>query len=125
MDRIAALNDILTQNPNDAFARYGLAMEYSKQGDFDRSLAEFSILLKTIPTTLLDTSWPRKPGARRPNRRCQSNAHRRHRLCSPHRKSPRAGSKWKRCLRSWDESDKPITSLAILPIAHSTTAGKI
>jgi len=49
MDRIAALNDVLTQNPNDTFARYGLAMEYSKQGDLDRSLAEFSILLKTNP----------------------------------------------------------------------------
>ena len=49
MDRIAALNDVLTQNPNDTFARYGLAMEYSKQGDFDRSLAEFSILLKSSP----------------------------------------------------------------------------
>jgi len=49
MDRIAALNDILTQNPNDTFARYGLAMEYSKQGDLDRALAEFSILLKTNP----------------------------------------------------------------------------
>jgi predicted Zn-dependent protease len=49
MDRIAALNDILTQNPNDTFARYGLALEYSKQGDFDRSLAEFSTLLKNSP----------------------------------------------------------------------------
>jgi len=45
MDRIAALNDILTENPKDAFARYGLAMEYSKQGDFDRALAEFSLLI--------------------------------------------------------------------------------
>ena len=49
MDRIAALNDILTQNPKDAFARYGLAMEYSKQGDLDRALAEFSILLEAHP----------------------------------------------------------------------------
>jgi predicted Zn-dependent protease len=49
MDRIAALNDILTQNPGDAFARYGLAMEYSKQGDFDRALAEFAILLEKQP----------------------------------------------------------------------------
>jgi len=49
MDRIATLNDILTQNPNDTFARYGLAMEYAKQGDLDRSLAEFSILLKSNP----------------------------------------------------------------------------
>ena len=49
MDRIAALNDILTENPKDAFARYGLAMEYSKQGDFDRALAEFAILLENDP----------------------------------------------------------------------------
>lgn len=49
MDRIAALNDVLTQNPNDTFARYGLAMEYSKQGDLDRAMAEFSILLKANP----------------------------------------------------------------------------
>jgi predicted Zn-dependent protease len=49
MDRIAALNEILTQSPKDAFARYGLAMEYSKQGDLDRALAEFSILLKGNP----------------------------------------------------------------------------
>ena len=49
MDRIAALNDILTENPKDAFARYGLAMEYSKQGDFDRALAEFAILIENHP----------------------------------------------------------------------------
>ena len=49
MDRISALNEVLTENPKDAFARYGLAMEYSKQGDFDRALAEFSILLENHP----------------------------------------------------------------------------
>jgi predicted Zn-dependent protease len=49
MDRIAALNEILNNHPNDAFARYGLAMEYSKQGDFDRALAEFAILLEKNP----------------------------------------------------------------------------
>ena len=49
MDRIVALNDILTENPKDAFARYGLAMEYSKQGDFDRALAEFAILIENHP----------------------------------------------------------------------------
>jgi tetratricopeptide (TPR) repeat protein len=46
MDRIAALNEVLTQDPNDAFARYGLAMAYAKQGDLDRAMAEFSILLE-------------------------------------------------------------------------------
>lgn len=49
MDRIAALNEILTEHPKDAFARYGLALEYSKQGDLDRALAEFSILLENNP----------------------------------------------------------------------------
>ena len=43
------LEEFLTAHPKDAFARYGLAMEYSKQGDLDRSLAEFSILLKSSP----------------------------------------------------------------------------
>jgi predicted Zn-dependent protease len=49
MDRIAALTEILEQNPTDTFARYGLAMEYSKQENFDRALAEFSTLLKNSP----------------------------------------------------------------------------
>jgi predicted Zn-dependent protease len=49
MDRIATLNEILTENPKDAFARYGLAMEYCQQGDLDRALAEFSILLDHHP----------------------------------------------------------------------------
>ena len=37
------------QDPNNGFARYGLAMEYSKQGDFDRALAEFGILIENHP----------------------------------------------------------------------------
>jgi predicted Zn-dependent protease len=49
MDRIAMLSEILSQNPDDAFARYGLAMEYSNTGDVERSLAEFGLLLKTHP----------------------------------------------------------------------------
>jgi thioredoxin-like negative regulator of GroEL len=49
MDRIAALSQILAENPSDSFARYGLAMEFSNQGDFDRALAEFSSLLKNNP----------------------------------------------------------------------------
>ena len=49
MDRIGLLSEILTQNPNDAFARYGLAMEYSKAGEVERSLAEFNQLLSAHP----------------------------------------------------------------------------
>ena len=47
--RIDVLKQLLDQNPSSTFARYGLAMEYSKLGDLDRSLAEFSILLKSSP----------------------------------------------------------------------------
>ena len=49
MDRIAMLNEILLQNPNDAFARYGLAIEYSKTGEVERALEEFGKLLSTHP----------------------------------------------------------------------------
>jgi thioredoxin-like negative regulator of GroEL len=49
MDRITALTEVLAQNPNDAFARYGLAMEYSKAGDLERALEEFSKLLAAHP----------------------------------------------------------------------------
>jgi predicted Zn-dependent protease len=49
MDRVAMLTEILAENPNDAFARYGLAMEYSNQGEVDRSLDEFAKLLSAHP----------------------------------------------------------------------------
>jgi predicted Zn-dependent protease len=49
MDRIALLNEILTQNPEDAFARYGLAMEHSKSGQTDVAMAEFQKLLAAHP----------------------------------------------------------------------------
>lgn len=49
MDRVAMLSEILAQNPGDAFARYGLAMEYSKAGDVERALAEFRALIAANP----------------------------------------------------------------------------
>ena len=49
MDRIAMLNEVLSENPGDAFARYGLAMEYSKTGEVERALEEFGKLLSTHP----------------------------------------------------------------------------
>ena len=49
MDRLAMLNEILAQNPSDAFARYGLAMEYSKSGEVERALEEFAKLLASHP----------------------------------------------------------------------------
>ena len=49
MDKIAMLNEILANNPADAFARYGLAMEYATRGDTEASLAEFARLLEQHP----------------------------------------------------------------------------
>jgi tetratricopeptide (TPR) repeat protein len=49
MDRMALLNEILSRNPADPFARYGLAMEYSNSGDVERALEEFKKLLSINP----------------------------------------------------------------------------
>ena len=49
MDRLAMLIEILNQNPSDAFARYGLAMEYSKAGQTEQALGEFKKLLELHP----------------------------------------------------------------------------
>ena len=49
MDKLAMLNEILSQNPADAFARYGLAMEYASRGETENSLAEFARLLMENP----------------------------------------------------------------------------
>ena len=43
------LSEVLAQNPNDAFARYGLAMEYSNGGEIDKALSEFGKLLAANP----------------------------------------------------------------------------
>jgi predicted Zn-dependent protease len=49
MDRIATLNEVLSQDPNNAFARYGLAMEFANSGQTEPALAEFSKLLSANP----------------------------------------------------------------------------
>ena len=47
--RLQMLAQFLEQNPGDAFARYGLAMEYSKAGQTEQALAEFTKLLELHP----------------------------------------------------------------------------
>lgn len=49
MDKIATLTEILTQDPGNAFARYGLAMEYAGQGNVEDALSEFQQLLADHP----------------------------------------------------------------------------
>ena len=47
--RIQILEQMLAQNPANAFARYGLAMEYVKSGDLGRGVSEFESLLTADP----------------------------------------------------------------------------
>ena len=47
--RLEMLSQFLEQNPGDAFARYGLAMEYSKAGQIEQALAQFNRLLELHP----------------------------------------------------------------------------
>ncbi len=49
MDRIAMLKEILEASPEDAFARYGLALEIAKTGDVDGALEEFKTILAKNP----------------------------------------------------------------------------
>lgn len=49
MDRVAMLKEILADNPNDAFARYGLAMELANSGDTAAALAEYEALVAANP----------------------------------------------------------------------------
>jgi tetratricopeptide (TPR) repeat protein len=48
-DRLQMLSQFLRENPNDAFARYGLAMEYSNRNEVEQALAEFETLLRIHP----------------------------------------------------------------------------
>ena len=43
--RVTALEEILKENPNDAFARYALGVEYSGAGETEAALSEFEKLL--------------------------------------------------------------------------------
>jgi predicted Zn-dependent protease len=49
MNKIAMLTDILTHNPADAFARYGLAMAYASEGRETEALAEFDRIIEHTP----------------------------------------------------------------------------
>ncbi len=48
-DRIEILKTLLAQNPQDTFARYGLAMEYAKRGQLETAITEFKALIEQNP----------------------------------------------------------------------------
>jgi tetratricopeptide (TPR) repeat protein len=49
MNKIAMLTEILSRNPADAFARYGLAMSYASEGREAEALAEFDRIIERTP----------------------------------------------------------------------------
>ena len=49
MDKIAAFNEILLLDPVNAFARYGLAMEYLSQNNPEVALTEFGVCIHHNP----------------------------------------------------------------------------
>ncbi|HTW46544.1 MAG TPA: tetratricopeptide repeat protein [Acidobacteriaceae bacterium] len=49
MDKVAGLREILEQDPANAFARYGLAMELAAQGETDAAVTEFDRLRADHP----------------------------------------------------------------------------
>jgi predicted Zn-dependent protease len=49
MDKIAGLKEILSMDPNNAFARYGLAMEFVNRGELAEGMGEFDTLLAAHP----------------------------------------------------------------------------
>ena len=44
-NRLEILQSMLAQNPEDNFARYGLAMEYAKAGNLERATTEYMALI--------------------------------------------------------------------------------
>ncbi len=49
-NRIDILRGMVASNPNDSFARYGLAMEYIKAGTLQAAVDEFASLIQVNPS---------------------------------------------------------------------------
>ncbi len=49
MDRIATFKQFISDKPDDPFPRYGLAMEYKKQGQVEDACAAFAELVDGFP----------------------------------------------------------------------------
>jgi tetratricopeptide (TPR) repeat protein len=44
-NRMEILLSMVAKNPQDSFARYGLAMEYAQAGDLERAIGEYKTLI--------------------------------------------------------------------------------
>ena len=49
VNRLETLKNMVAQNPNDSFLRYGLAMEHRNAGDLATAVAEFQTLIAGNP----------------------------------------------------------------------------
>jgi predicted Zn-dependent protease len=49
VDKVAAFTEILAQDPANAFARYGLAVEYTQRGEIALALDQFDALQNLHP----------------------------------------------------------------------------
>ncbi|MGO8718252.1 MAG: tetratricopeptide repeat protein [Acidobacteriaceae bacterium] len=49
VDKVAAFTEILARDPGNAFARYGLAVEYTQRGEIALALEQFDELAKLHP----------------------------------------------------------------------------
>ena len=49
VDKVAAFTEILAQDPGNAFARYGLAIEYSQRGETGLAMEQYDALEKLHP----------------------------------------------------------------------------
>jgi predicted Zn-dependent protease len=49
MDKLAGLREILTLDPKNSFARYGVAMELAGKGETAAAVEEFATLLENDP----------------------------------------------------------------------------
>jgi Flp pilus assembly protein TadD len=47
--RLEALQQLVSRNPADTFARYGLAMEWARTGNLEQAVEEYSRLLAINP----------------------------------------------------------------------------
>lgn len=49
VDKVAAFTEILAQDPGNAFARYGLAMEHTQRGETSLAMEQFDTLQNLHP----------------------------------------------------------------------------